>query len=234
MPIDPDMDINALLRLLQLVSPSLPTGGFAYSQGLEWAVESGWVKDGNELERWLKNVLNTSIIYVDIALFTRLYQAAAESNFQDFLNITSMVIACRETSELRMEEKNRGRALAAILENLGLQSPEFKETARWLSAASSSQLAGFAMAAAGWKIPSKIAAAGYVWAWLENQVLTGVKIIPLGQTIGQKILKQLSECVKDAVNKGMKINEKDIGASLNALSIGSCCHETQYTRLFRS
>lgn len=234
MTIDPNIETTALLRLLHLVSPSLPTGGFAYSQGLEWAVESGWIKDADTLENWLENILNSAMVNVDIALFSRLYQAAAQKKIQDFSKFTSMVIACRETSELRMEEKNRGRAMASILKDLDIRFLASEKFKNWFEIASTCQLAGFAVAAAEWKIPSKIAAAGYLWAWLENQVLSGIKIIPLGQTAGQKILKRLAVHIEGAVSKGIAINEEDIGASLPALSIGSSCHETQYTRLFRS
>lgn len=234
MTIDQRMETTALLSLLHLVSPSLPTGGFAYSQGLEWAVESGWIKDAKDLENWLKNVLNSSMANVDIALFSILYQAVAEKKLQTFSRCAAMVLACRETSELRMEEKNRGRAMASILKDLGIQSLKSTGSENWHAIVSSCQLAGFALAAVEWKIPLKNAAAGYLWSWLESQVLSGIKIIPLGQTAGQKVLKQLAAHVEQAVNKGMRINEEDIGASLPALSIGSSCHETQYTRLFRS
>ena len=37
------------LRLMQLASSSLPVGSFTWSQGLEWAVEIGWVTDTETL-----------------------------------------------------------------------------------------------------------------------------------------------------------------------------------------
>ena len=64
-----------LLRLLQLVSPALPIGAFAYSQGLEWAIEGGWVKDEADLESWLADLIQGSLIHVDLPALARLYQA---------------------------------------------------------------------------------------------------------------------------------------------------------------
>lgn len=231
---DENINIMALLRLMHLVSPSLPTGGFAYSQGLEWAVESGWIKDETTLFCWLENILSSSMVGVDIPLFFRLYLAVQQKDIQSFSSWSEWVSACRETCELSMEEKNRGRAMAALLKELGIYNLNKSNDKEWQKVVSSCQLAGFAMAAAVWKIPPKEAATGYVWAWLENQVLAGVKIIPLGQTAGQKILNQLAEHIEAIVHSGMNTRDEDIGASLFALAIGSSCHETQYTRLFRS
>ena len=237
MTTDPDAamtGITALVKLLHLVSPCLPTGGFAYSQGLEWAVEAAWIKDGKSLELWLQEVLEKAMACVDIPLFSRLHDAVCTQNIKAFTSWSSMVLACRETRELRQEEKDRGRAMAVILQNLDMERPGPAGSDDWFGVVSTCQLAGFALAAAGWKIPVREGAAGYLWAWLENQVLAGVKIIPLGQTEGQQILQRLSSRIRDAVDKGMAMNDDDIGSSLPSLAIGSSCHEIQYTRLFRS
>lgn len=235
---DKKPDTGALLRLLQLVSPSLPTGGFAYSQGLEWAIETGWIKSGEDLEHWLEEIMIKSMTMVDIPIFSRLFHACCDNNKKAFTQWSSMLLASRETSELRLEEKNRGRALASILKSLGIERlnvPDINaQKVNWNTIISSCQVAGFALAAAEWKIPIQEAAAGYIWAWLENQVLAGIKIIPLGQTRGQQVLQKLSWRIQEALDRGLVLEDEDIGSSLPALAIGSSCHETQYTRLFRS
>ena len=236
MPAVPDdkSGTTTLVRLLHLVSPCLPTGGFAYSQGLEWAVEAAWVKDGKSLELWLKEILKKSMSCVDIPLFSRLYDACRTKNIDAFTRWSLMLLACRETRELRQEEKDRGRAMASILRSLDLDRSDAPESESWYKVVSTCQLAGFALAAANWKISIEDGATGYLWAWLENQVLAGVKIIPLGQTQGQQVLLRLSSRIKTAVERGMALNDDDIGSSLPALALASSCHETQYTRLFRS
>lgn len=230
-----------LLRLMHLASPSLPTGGFAYSQGLEWAVEKGWINDKTSLEQWLLNTLETGMARVDIPLLQRLYQAVEHQDLAAFTRAAQWVRACRETKELRNEEAHRGRALVAIIKALGLchgsmaQSSEKSNHEEWQKVIASSQLAGFAFAAALWKIPVKGAAKGYLWSWLENQVLTAVKIIPLGQSPGQRVLARLCPDIDTAVTTGLRIkNFEQMGSSLPALSMASSGHETQYTRLFRS
>lgn len=217
------------LRLLQLISPSLPVGAFTYSQGLEWSVECGWVEDEHALSQWVEGILQTGMAYVEIPLLVRLYRACAEEDETALDYWCDYLLASRETRELRDEERNRGRALASLLPELGLQAPE-----SWQPHFRRCQLAGFAYAAQQWSIPLDEAAPGYLWGWLENSVLAGVKIIPLGQTAGQRVLADLAEQIPEVTRLGLWLDDEQIGASCTAMAIASSRHETQYTRLFRS
>ena len=219
----------ARLRLLQLVSPSLPVGAFTYSQGLEWAVECGWVEDEASLRRWLEGVMRTSLTQLELPLLARLYRASAEEDPVALEHWSRYLIASRETKELREEERNRGRALAVLLPELGVPI-----TARTLPLFKGCQLAGFAHAARHWRIPLSAAAAGYLWGWLENITLAGVKIIPLGQTAGQRIIAGLTTAIPELVEEGLQVADAEIGASCTAQALASSLHETQYTRIYRS
>ena len=223
---EPDL---ALLRLLQLVSPSLPVGGFTYSQGIEWAVECGWIKSATDLQAWLEDQLETTIARLDLPVLIRLYEAAQQEDLSALQQWSSFLLACRETSELRLEERNRGRALADLLVKLELPGSE-----SWKSILGQSQLAGFAFAACRWAIPLEQAVLGYTWSWLENLVLAAVKLIPLGQTQGQQVLQRLSPMIPPLIPVAWQLQDGEIGAANPALAIASSLHETQYTRLFRS
>jgi urease accessory protein len=223
------MDRLALLRLLHLVSPSLPTGAFSYSQGLEWAVDAGWVHDGQSLEKWLDDLLFGSMALTDIPILAQMIRACREAREDQLDRWCSTLLAFRETSELRMEECNRGRAMAVLLQGLGIPY-----SSQWQKTISRSQLAGFALATVAWDISVDRSCLGYIWAWLENQVLAGVKIVPLGQTEGQQIIFRLTGKVQQAVELGLKLEKNDIGGSSQALSLASSLHEIQYTRLYRS
>jgi urease accessory protein len=125
--------------------------------------------------------------------------------------------------------------MASITKELGLLSTEKSAYEPWHKVIASSQLAGFAFAAAFWQIPIQATAQGYLWSWLENQVLAAVKIIPLGQSSGQRILARLSPTIDTAVDAGLQIKDvEQMGSSLPALGVACSNHETQYTRLFRS
>jgi len=219
----------ARLRLLHLVSPSLPIGAFTYSQGLEWAVECGWVTDESALRDWVGDLLRSSMTHLEVPLLARLYRASTENDSGALSYWSHYLLACRETSELREEERNRGRALAALLPNLGVPVKEQN-----LQLLKSCQLIGFAHAACYWQIPLQSSAAGYLWGWLENIVLAGVKIIPLGQTAGQKIIAELTAAIPELVEQGLAIADELIGASCTSQAIASSLHETQYTRIYRS
>jgi urease accessory protein len=218
-----------LLRLMHLVSPSLPVGGFTYSQGIEWAVEAGWIRDADDLDRWMTDQINAGLVFLDLPLVLRMQIAAVDRDQAAMAGWIDRLLAGRETSELRREEADRGRALADLLVAWGLE-----DAAVWKRQLARSQLAGFAFAAAAWRIEPQAAASGYAWSWLENLVLAGIKLVPLGQTRGQQTLAGLAALIPSAIQTAMAVTNHEIGASTPALTIASSAHETQYTRLFRS
>jgi urease accessory protein len=219
--------VNA--RLLQLVSPGLPVGAYAYSQGLEWAVEARWVHDEASLGHWLRSLLHCSVKRVDVPLLQRLYLAWFNHDEAGVRKWSTALLAQRETSELRADERDRGQALARLLRDLGIPA-----AAPWTLSPAASFATLFALAAVEWRIGKHECLSAYVWAWLEGQVTAGVKLVPLGQVSGQRLLLSLADEIAAVVNVGLKMSDADIGASAPAHAIASSLHETQYTRLFRS
>ena len=215
------------LRLFQLISPALPIGAFTYSQGLELAVESGWVSSQRQFEEWLTGQLSFSLATLEIPLLARMLDAVEQSDDDTLVEQAKTLLAWRETKELRLEEKQRGAALARLLPELGVPLSEDR-----LAACQLTQLAGMALAAAEWNIPRDKLFAGYLWSWLENAVMAGVKLIPLGQTQGQQTLQRMAPALEEVIN-GLDV-EMEPGSVTPALAIASSRHETQYTRLFRS
>jgi urease accessory protein len=218
-----------LVRLLHLVSPSLPVGGFTYSQGIEWAVEQGWLRDASDTERWLADQLEASLVRLDLPLAARMMAAVAAAERNALAGWIDLLLASRETSELRAEERQRGRALADLL-----RAWDLPEVGAWRDLLAQSQTAGFAFAAVRWNIPVADALSGLAFAWVENLTLAAIKLVPLGQTDGQRILARLAAAVPGAVDLALALRDDAIGASSPALAIASARHERQYTRLFRS
>lgn len=219
----------ALVRLVHLVSPTLPTGAFTYSQGVEWAVEAGWLRSAADLEHWAADQLEQSVARLDLPLLLRMAKAVGDDDAAALERWLDLLLAGRESAELRAEEGQRGRALADLL--LAWDLPRAAVLRPLLAR---SQTAGFAFAARRWGIAERPMALGYAWAWVENLVLAGIKIVPLGQRQGQQVLERLAARIPPAVESALLLADDEIGASSPALAIASANHEIQYTRLFRS
>lgn len=218
-----------LLRLLQLASPTLPVGAYAYSQGLEWAVAAGWISDEASLAHWLDEQLTHGLGCVDLPILARLHAAACAADDAALVHWSRQLIARRETRELVADDCDRGHALARLLRDLGI------ETARmWVTRADAPFATLSAIAAAAWDIPLAPATYAYAWGWLENQVLAGVKLIPLGQVAGQRLLLALAGRIPEVCAAALRCSDDEIGATLPIVALASSLHETQYTRLFRS
>ena len=227
MNINPPAEL-ALTRLLQLISPSLPIGGYTYSQGIEWAVEAGWIKDTRDLYRWLEGLMHSSLGYVELPLLQRMLEAWARHDLDRLEQLNTILIASRETRELRLEETNRARAFCDLLQSLEPAAADYEAILR------RSQLACFSFASQRWGIDYDRAAQGLAMSWLENLVLAAVKIIPLGQTAGQQVIFELGRQIPALAAAAAAVDDDEVGASSMALAIASANHETQYTRLFRS
>lgn len=219
----------ARLRLLHLASPNLPLGAFSYSQGIEWAVEAGWLRGAADVQGWLGDLLANNLARLDLPLLARLHGAAMAHDRGATETLIDRLLAGRETAELRAEESQRGRALAELLVAWDLPGAP-----AWRPIVARSQAAGFAFAAAGWEIGVTETLEGYAWAWLEHLTLAAVKLVPLGQTAGQLLLQRLLAEIPAQVRLALTLDDEDIGAASPALAIASSAHEAQYSRLFRS
>lgn len=217
---------TALLRMMQLGSPALPVGAYAFSQGLEYAVEANWLQSVTDVEQWLRYQILHGLACVDLPLLQRLWQASANGDAHALIYWNAHVLACRETAEFRLSEVATGEALARLLPQLGIAVPD--------NLLPPAFVALFALAAQKWELAREQAALCYAWSWLENHVMAATKILPLGQTQSQVLLMKLQEAIPEALSHAAALEDNQLGSSLPALAIASIKHETQYTRLFRS
>ncbi len=217
------------LHLMQLISPNLPIGAFTYSQGLEYAVERRWVRDFDSFEDWLTGLLQENLTYIDIPVLKRIYEAVQKRDSDSLLKWCQYLLASRESSELRLEEIQRAKAMTKLLRDLKLQFDH-----EWSEPMQLCQACPYALACVRWSIPIHQAMLGYAWGWLENQVAAGIKLVPLGQTDGQCLQLALSNKIPGEIEKSLNLKDEDLGASAVSMAIASSLHETQYTRLFRS
>ncbi|MCY4531860.1 MAG: urease accessory protein UreF [Gammaproteobacteria bacterium] len=213
-----------MIRLWQLISPSLPVGAFHYSQGLEQAVDCGWVNDAVTAETWIAGILQHSLVSVDLPIIKRVH-GAWKANDEELVRHWDRVSrACRETSELRDEDRQMGMALCRLAQTLDEPMPGFNPGFP----------AAFAVLAVNNGISVDTTLLGYAWAWCENQVLASVKLVPLGHRRGQLMLRSLGAGLDSAVTQALACTDDSIGVTAPGFVLASARHETQHTRLFRS
>ncbi|ENB1338086.1 urease accessory protein UreF [Escherichia coli] len=217
------------LRLMQLASNSLPVGGYSWSQRLEWAVEAGWVEDSAAFEHWQQLQMEQSFFAVDLPLLVRLYRACEAGDPDSAGRWTAYLLACRETRELRDEERNRGAAFTRLLVDWQPDCP-----AEWRKLCQQSQLTGMAWLGVRWQISVSDLALSLGYSWIESAVMAGVRLVPYGQLAAQQLIMRL--CARYAANMDSALATPDhaIGSATPLASIASARHETQYSRLFRS
>lgn len=220
-----------LPRLLQLASPALPVGGYTYSQGLEWAAESGAVRDEATALAWIGGVLEHAVGSFEAPLLARMLGAWQRNDVEDVARFNQCFIASRETAELRAETLQMGYSAVRLLQDLNAFPAAGLEQLQSMDEVSFP--AAWSFAAAGWNIPAADAVAGYLWVWVENQVMAAVKAVPLGQSAGQRMLLHLGERAAAMAERALA-DELPPSNFAPAFAIASCRHETQYSRLFRS
>lgn len=233
---DMDTDIRtimaeplALLRLLQLASPALPVGAFNFSQGLEFAHAQGWVTSEQHVGAWIEGVAEHSLAGVDLPLLLRLHTAWSADSPDQAWQFSSELVATRESHELRAEERHMGQSLAKILVEYGIHAAK-----PWVRDANTSYAAMFALAAVSAHATAQDCLLAYAWSWTENQVTAAVKLLPLGQSAGQRLLESLRQRLPGLVASATSLTDAEIGSAAPGAMMASCWHETQYTRLFRS
>jgi urease accessory protein len=152
----------ALTRLLQIVSPALPIGAFAYSQGLEQAIASGWVTAEADTRDWLLGLLEHAFGTLDLPVLARLLAAWRTRDADAVDRWTAWLQASRPTRETRDEDRQLGAALARTLAGLDVDG-----AAAWTGRDDVTLAAMFALAAARFEIPTETALTGHAFAWAE-------------------------------------------------------------------
>lgn len=231
-------DELALLGLLQLVSPALPIGAFAFSQGLESAFELDWVRDEASLTEWLSGVLEDGLTRCELPVLVRLNEAFAQADSKSIAEWDEWLAATRETAELAAEDSRLGASLKRLLGSLDLLPREeglpSEGSLPQLLPTQPGYVTLFAFAAHARGVPVRQTLLGFAWAWLENQLAVACKALPLGHTAAQRIIEQLRPALVDAVNQALTLEDEALGPVLPGLALASALHETQYSRLFRS
>jgi urease accessory protein len=213
------IDPAALVRLLCFASPAFPTGGFAYSQGLEAAVECADVTDESSLLAWLEDMIRYGSGRSDAILLRHAHRAHADP--ERLRHIASLASAACISAERQAEANAQGAAFAA-------------SAAAWAAIESTPYSVAFGALAGRAYIEEEAACLGFLTATVSNLISAALRLGPLGQAAGLRVLKSLESAIEDVGDETRDAALEDIGGACFLADIASMRHETQYSRLFRS
>jgi len=223
---------SALYRLMAWLSPAYPVGAFSYSSGIEWAVEAGDIANGESLQRWLAVVIGAGGVFCDAVFLVHAHRAAMANDAKALRAVAELAAAFAPSKERHLETTAQGRAFIEAtraawpcdaLETLGEV---------WDGAVAYPIAVG--VAAAGHGIALEATLNAYLHAVTANLISAGVRLIPLGQTEGQRVLAALEGLAADCARRALETKLDDVGGAALRADIASMKHETQYTRLFRT
>lgn len=205
------------LTLHQLFSPSFPIGAFAYSNGLEAAVEDGIVTSAQDLENWLTGLLLHGVGWSD-AVFAAMSGRKGATD-----ELVELAWALSTSAERRLETEKQGVA--------------FVDTANALFGLSC-RAAPYPVAVGAvvhaMNLPVREAIRLYLFSTVSNSVAAGMRLLPMGQTAGQNVIASLASLCTQQADEAMEAELKDLGGFSTVSDVAGMRHEILYSRIFRS
>lgn len=221
-----------LLPLFVWLSPAYPVGAFAYSHGLEWAVETGDIGDAATLKGWVADLIAHGGPFCDAVLLAHAWRALRDGTDADIREVAELAAAFAPSRERQMETLNQGDAFVTATRAAWPAPGLDRLAAAWSGRVAYPVAVGSAAAAHGLPLASTLSV--FLTAVAANLVSAAVRLVPLGQTDGNRVLAALVADVRAAAELAPNVPlDAAAGATLRS-DIASMRHETQYTRLFRS
>ena len=226
------MEASALYRLMAWLSPAYPVGAFSYSSGIEWAVEAGDIKDAETLRQWLTVMLGEGGGISDAVLFVHAHRAIAAGDDAALRAVAELAAALVPSKERFLETTAQGRAFLDATKAAWPCPALMRLEDVWKGKVVLP--IAVCVACAGHDIPCEPALGAFLHALAANWISAGVRLIPLGQTDGQRVLAALETIVAATAQRALATPLDEIGSAAFRAELATMRHETQYTRLFRS
>jgi len=222
----------ALYRLMAWLSPAYPVGAFSYSSGIEWAVEAGDITDAASLREWLEVLLGDGGGFCDAVFFVHAHRATVAQDDAALRSIAELAAAFVPSKERFLETTTQGRAFLTATQAAWPCPALTRFAAAWTGPVALPVAVG--VTCAGHGIACETALPAFLHALTANWISSGVRLIPLGQTDGQRVLAALEATVAAAGKRALATPLDEVGSAAFRADLASMRHETQYTRLFRS
>jgi urease accessory protein len=209
-----------LLQLLAFMSPAFPVGGFAYSHGLERAIDDGTVTSDDEVREWIQSLLVHGSGWNDAVLFAQAYDA--DENTQT--EIDELALALAASRERALETSDLGQSFVKAAETISPGRTTSFQTYP-VAVSATCKLSG---------IDRHAGMLAYLQAFSNNLIAVAVRLVPLGQTKGLEVMRDLMPVISRTAERALTASLDDLGSSTLLSDIASMKHETQYSRVFRS
>jgi urease accessory protein len=226
-----EAEAAALYRLMTFLSPAFPVGAFAYSSGIEWAVEAGDITDAASLQDWLSAMLADGSGFCDAVFLAQVHRATEAADTAALHEIAELAAAFVPSRERQLETTTQGRAFIEIARS-AWNCDGLDEAVGQCDIIVYPVAVGLVSAAHGIPLPSALHA--FLHALVSNWISAGSRLIPLGQTDSQRVLAALEGAVAATASRARMASLDDLGSATFRADLASLRHETQYTRLFRS
>ena len=208
---------SKLITVMQWLSPAFPIGGFAYSHGLEWAINKGYVSNREELQKWISDLLEYGSLKNDAILIKLVLQGS------DPKEINELAMALCPASERLSETQLQGGAFCKIMREVW--SLEIDELTLPIA---------LALAAKNESIDQNLVVPAYLHSFCSNLISVAMRLIPIGQTDGQKTLRELSPLISDSVRSVAKSDKDDLGSACFLSDVSAMQHEYLQPRVFKT
>ncbi len=219
-------------RLLAWLSPAFPVGAFAYSHGLEWAVERGWVRNHATLTEWLRDLLVHGAIRNDMILLAEAWRCATSGRWADLGDVNALAMALQPSAERHLETVTQGNAFLQTV-RAAWGGAAFDAMTNVLAPDTTYPVAVGACAGIhGMSWAETLQAFGL--AAVSNLTSAAIRLSAVGQTDAQRTIAALMQDIAACATSAGEATLDDLGGAVYRSDIASLAHETQYTRLFRS
>ncbi|WP_171182035.1 urease accessory protein UreF [Ruegeria sp. HKCCD8929] len=209
-----------ILTLTQWLSPAYPVGGFAYSHGIEAAIEEGSVIDSESTKAWVSDVLEHGSGWNDALLLAAAFNA---SSVEELIDIDAIARALCASSERAMETHLLGQAFGSVTGDVwGLD----------MSLLTYPVVVG--RAALLRNLPLLLTTQMFLQAFMGNLVACATRLVTLGQTDAQRLIRALTPLCARIAERAQQAGLDDLGSTAFLTDVASMKHETQYSRIFRT
>ena len=205
------------MTVMQWMSPVFPIGAFAYSHGLEWAIDKDHVSNGEKLQKWITDLLEYGSLRTD-AIFISLILRG-----HDVRKMNELSMALCPAGERLLETKLQGSAFAKVIEDVWQQ--DIGELSLPIA---------IALAAKNQSIEQDLILPAYLHAFCSNLISAAIRLIPIGQTEGQRIMLELYTTISDLVQTASESEIDDLNSACFFSDVSAMEHEYLQPRIFKT